>query len=251
MVKSAERTLLVFEYFSLMRQPATASEIAAALDLPQSSTSVLLRFLTEQGYLEYNHLDRRYLPTARVILFSDWLTSSIPRNLTGETLAALGVQTGESVVIARQQRMEVHYVHVLLPNREVQFDLSEDTKRPLWYSASGRALMSTLSDQMVLRLAHHFKTQAAAKGRTFDAGSLIACVRRIRETGISEHDQKIDGEPDIAAIAMLIPRERHSEQYTVAVGGPRERLLRRREEIVAIMRDWIARARDRAEESQS
>lgn len=251
MVKSAERTLLVFEYFSLMRQPTTASEIAAALDLPQSSTSVLLRYLTEQGYLEYNRIDRRYLPTARVVLFSDWLKPSISRNLVGETLSALGDQTGESVVIARQQRMEVHVVHVLLPNREVRFDLSADTRRPLWYSASGRALMSALSDQMVLRLAHHFKTKAAANGRSFDAGSLIACIRRIRETGISEHDPKIDDEPDIAAFAMLIPRDQHSEQYTVAVGGPRERMLRRREEIITIMRDWIARSRDHAEECRS
>ena len=44
-VKSAARTVLVFEFFSRIRRPATASEVEDSLQIPQSSASVLLRSL--------------------------------------------------------------------------------------------------------------------------------------------------------------------------------------------------------------
>jgi len=52
-IKSAERVLAIFEHFRLTRSPAGASEIGRALELPQSSTSMLLRNLVRLGYLDY------------------------------------------------------------------------------------------------------------------------------------------------------------------------------------------------------
>jgi DNA-binding IclR family transcriptional regulator len=45
-IKSAERTIALFELFSATEIPMTVSEIANALDIPQSSTTMLLRNLT-------------------------------------------------------------------------------------------------------------------------------------------------------------------------------------------------------------
>jgi DNA-binding IclR family transcriptional regulator len=72
-VKSALRAVQVFEFFLEIRRSATAKEIATGLDIPQSSTSMLLRSLRDHGYLDYDQKERTYLPTPRVTLLGAWL----------------------------------------------------------------------------------------------------------------------------------------------------------------------------------
>ncbi|MGZ3338702.1 MAG: helix-turn-helix domain-containing protein, partial [Reyranella sp.] len=52
-IKSAERALAILEYFQEKRRAATVGDIAGALSLPQSSTSMLVKCLVSLGYLEY------------------------------------------------------------------------------------------------------------------------------------------------------------------------------------------------------
>ena len=61
-IKSAQRTLAVLEYFQTHRRAAAVGEIAAALGMPQSSTSMLLKSLLSLGYLEYTASSRRVAP---------------------------------------------------------------------------------------------------------------------------------------------------------------------------------------------
>ncbi len=69
-VKSAHRVLLVFEFFAERQLPASAMEIAINLNLPQSSTSMLLRSLVSVGYLGYDSETRLYAPTLRLPLMA-------------------------------------------------------------------------------------------------------------------------------------------------------------------------------------
>jgi DNA-binding IclR family transcriptional regulator len=76
-VKSAKRALDVFEYFASRRRPATVGEICAALTLPQSSTSLLLRSLHKLGYLRYSMRTRRYFPTDKFRALGEWIEPTI------------------------------------------------------------------------------------------------------------------------------------------------------------------------------
>src|SRR5258707_13766589 len=72
-IKSAERTLRLFELFSRRQDRLTVGEIARGLAIPQPSASMLLTNLTGLGYLEYDRFDRSYAPTIRVVLLGSWL----------------------------------------------------------------------------------------------------------------------------------------------------------------------------------
>jgi len=72
-IKSAERTLRLFELFSRRQERLTVGEIARGLAIPQPSASMLLTNLTGLGYLEYDRFDRTYAPTIRVVLLGSWL----------------------------------------------------------------------------------------------------------------------------------------------------------------------------------
>ena len=74
-VKSAARTLEVFELFSERRCPLRLHDIHSALDYPQSSTTNLLKSMVMLGYLSYSRVTRTYLPTNRVALLGNWLPS--------------------------------------------------------------------------------------------------------------------------------------------------------------------------------
>jgi len=64
-IKSAFRTLTLFEFFADIQRDASISEMMKALKIPQSSLSVLVRFCTDMGYLAYNPDSRTYYPTLR------------------------------------------------------------------------------------------------------------------------------------------------------------------------------------------
>ena len=57
-IKSAERTLALFEMFSLYQRPLGVGEISKALDIPQPSVSMLVRNLAGLGYLEHDRAAR-------------------------------------------------------------------------------------------------------------------------------------------------------------------------------------------------
>ena len=73
-IKSAERTLALFELFSIRESRLTVSEVARELSIPQPSASMLLRNLADLGYLDYDRLARTYGPTIRVLLLSNWIS---------------------------------------------------------------------------------------------------------------------------------------------------------------------------------
>lgn len=239
-VKSAARTLLVLELFTIWRRGASASEIEAALDLPQSSTSVLLRSLVELGYLDYNRTDRTYWPTVRVAMLGDWMRDTISEHLHAEHIDKLRDLTGETVLIGRRLGASVHHVQIARSGQELQYYVHQGTRRPLCISASGRALLSLLDDQQVSKIARRTIHYASNDFERFDERVLLDVVRSVRQTGISETDERLGGERDMHAIAILMPPGEGDERFSICVAGPKDRILRHRSEIIGALQEWTA-----------
>jgi DNA-binding IclR family transcriptional regulator len=189
---------------------------------------------------------RVYLPTVRVAIFSDWLKPALSANLWTERLNDLRGKTRETVAVGRRQRNHVHYVQILLASEEIQVYMREGTKRPLCASASGRAILSSLSDPAVLRIVRRYNDELKTKALRIDEGYLLDCVQNVRRTGISETDPRLDGERGIHAIATLMPRKIEPEHFSLCVVGPKERILKRKAELIDTLRKWMAAGGDRS-----
>jgi DNA-binding IclR family transcriptional regulator len=235
-VKSAGRTVQVFEFFARIRRPATASEVEDSLQIPQSSASVLLRSLVELGYLEYLPQGRRYRPTLRVALLGDWLKSDLPADIMTERLDELQKRTGETVLVGRRKGSQLHYIYTLNPDQGLQFYMQAGAIQPLSTSASGRALMSAMSDPAVRRIV---RRNNADEGLHVDEALVLESIGEFRRTGFVETDTAISGEREAHAVATLIPRPPAAEPISLAVAGPKQRVLKRRGEIVEILRDYL------------
>jgi DNA-binding IclR family transcriptional regulator len=238
-VPSAERALKVLEFFALVRRAATMSEVQAALEIPQSSTSVLLHSLEDQGYLEFIPKGRLYRPTPRVTALGAWLKLDTDINLDSDVLDALCKSTRETVLIARQRGSQAQYVRIVLPNEEVQFYMQEGSRRPLSTSASGRALLSAMNDQAVRKLVRRNNNDAKAAGFPMNENDILASVREIRRTGISETNLNHPGTLDYHAIAVLLPTKKNTSPLALCIAGPRQRILKQRRKLIDALRDVV------------
>lgn len=238
-VKSSDRTLRVLEFFALVRRPATASEIKDTLGLPQSSTSLLLRSLVAQGYLEYLRPSRTFRPTVRVTMLGDWQREELFDPILSKQLDQLHEETKETIILGRLNLTSVHFIRVLRPTAEIQFYMREGSGRPLASSASGRALLSVLPEEQARKIVRRLNAEATDASKRVDEAALMKELQAIRLTGISETKFAFSGVRDAHVIAALIPRSRHADQLSVGIAGPRERVLPRREELIAALRTLI------------
>jgi DNA-binding IclR family transcriptional regulator len=149
-VKSAKRMLEVIEFFAKRRAPASVGEIAKALGYPQSSTSVLMKFLHNLKYMQHDPVHRLYRPTLRVALTSSWLSEE---QLSGTELTALmtdlRVRTGGSVVRGIQNDIDLQYIQVVGANSPIQLVMRIGQLRPLGRTAVGKVLLAQHDDERV------------------------------------------------------------------------------------------------------
>ena len=249
-VKSTARTIVIFEFFAATRRPATASEIEAALGLPQSSTSALLHSLCELGYLEYLPAGRLYQPTMQLVGLGEWFANQSPGALLSNRIDELRNVTQETVAIARLLPWQVHYVDIAVSENRMVYYLRRGSRSPACTTASGRALLSTLSDAEIVRRVHRHNVEVDPGDTPVRHERVLELIAQIRERGLSETDPDLDGHRDTHAIAALIPRGSAREPLAILVGGPRERVLRRRSDLVEMINEWLAVERSRDGQSQ-
>src|SRR5450759_1498351 len=141
-VKSAERALAILEYFRENKHAATVTEIACALGLPQSSTTMLLNSLLKLGYLDYTPQTRKFRPTYRVAVLGSWSQRSLFESgpLT-DTMDAIGNAIGETGLLGLQNGPHMQYVHIVVPGEGVLLTVHVGILRPMTCSALGRMLL--------------------------------------------------------------------------------------------------------------
>jgi len=234
-VKSAARTLGAFAYFAERQGPATVSEVAAALDMPVSSASILLKSLLRLGYLERLPRSREYMPTLRFALLGAWLLESLTSEAepAGQMMDALRARTQETVVLAAEQAPDVAYVRILESIAPVRFHLKSGIRRPLWLTAAGQAILTTWPDARIERLLADARDAGA---RPPDIDRFLAEIARIRAAGYAMTEGAAT--PDGAMIAVAFPSSA-GRALALAVCGPLERMRRKEAAIVEVMAGMI------------
>lgn len=189
-VKSAARTLEIFEYFDAVRRPAHIHEVAQALGYPHSSTGALLRSLTDLGYLEYSASEKTFFPSIRVSLLGHWVGEEM-LSLRGihQTMRDLADQTGMAVVLGSSNDGYCQYIRVIEGTTPIRYHIRAGERRCLARSTLGYVLLGLESPQRRAQVieralvlwdgekpapsAHQVAkaaSQAAARGYAFNIG---------------------------------------------------------------------------------
>jgi DNA-binding IclR family transcriptional regulator len=234
-VKSAERALAILEYFRENKHAATVTEIACALGLPQSSTTMLLKSLLKLGYLDYTPQTRKFRPTYRVAVLGSWIQHSLFASgpLT-DTMDAISNATGETVLLGLQNGPHMQYVHIVVPGQGVLLAVHVGILRPMTCSALGRMLLIRKTNDQIRAIVRRNNADAQNCAQRVQEQQFMAEIESIRSQGFAESRGKMT--PGANVIAMLVPDQTDTTPLAIGVGGPMMRIEERRDEILKVMR---------------
>ncbi|OYX67834.1 MAG: IclR family transcriptional regulator [Rhizobiales bacterium 32-66-11] len=241
-VKSAERVLRILEYFDEIQRDARVTEIAAHLQFPQSSTSALLKSLAQLGYLDYDRVRRTFLPTARVALLGTWLNEGPVHN--GRLLRLMEEVSRESrdtIILAVRNGIYSQYIHVVQATTPIRYHVPQGSRRLLTWSGTGFALLMRAPDEEVRALVARTNAEAPSDRPRIDYRAALGHVHEARRAGYFFSRALVS--PGAGALAMPLPDgiERRNRPMVIAVSGVLEDIERREREIIALLRDTIAR----------
>ncbi len=232
-IKSAERTLALFEYFSLCQSPQTIGQIVRALGIPQPSVTMLVRNLVRLGYLEQNRNERTYLPTVRIMLLGSWLHRQFHLGADLEVqLDALRRACDETVLLGIQNSLYCQYVWVQMADQPQRMEVQSGMLRPMARTALGRVLLSRKSDLDVSLLVRRSNAELPEDMRV-NLGDLMQQIENVRRLGYSESNGEMS--PGLSVVAVPLPALVGNVPMVVGVGGNSARIQGKREMILAAL----------------
>lgn len=220
-VKTAGRTLDLFEAFARAGKPLSLSQLARAIDAPVSSCFGIVRTLEARGYLYEVKARAGYYPTkllfehARVIASHDPLAERfVP------ALEKLRDQTGETVLLSKRLDRQAVYLVVLDGLQSIRYSPKVGEFRPLHASASGKALLGSVAPALRSELLGAMKLPRVTTRTIISRAALEADLEQARARGW----YVTNGETVADLMAVAVPVSSNGEIYSVALAGPVHRM---------------------------
>ena len=230
-IKSAERTLALFELFSREQQPFTVGRISQALNIPQPSASMLLRNLTDLGYLQYDRAVRTFSPSIRVALLGSWIDRRFGEaGAIGSHLDTLQRKVGETAFFGIQNGASAQYVMRQHPQDPDRLAIESGQFRSLTCSAMGRALLSLSADAEIRGWVRRCNAEATEERFKVREPAFLRLISQVRAEGYAATEGDVT--PGLGAVATTIVSPMGSIAMAVGVGGPITRMRRKHGQIV-------------------
>ena len=203
-VKSAERVLAIFEVFEAERRPLRISELVSRLEIPQSSTSTLMKTLVARGLVEFDPGNRTFKPTVRLAFLGNWVVGSTDGLAQIQALAhRLSDETGETVLVGSQNGLDVQYLSLIQSKNQSQLTLRPGLRRPLHRAGLGIMLLTQKSDDEVSRIVRRHNAEAEDGEVIVVEADVLATVREARIKGYCQTANL--ALPGAGTIATLLP----------------------------------------------
>lgn len=229
-VKSARRVLDILRFFAEEKAPASLARISQALDFPKSSCLSLLDTLLAEGYAYQvdgrYYLTGRWLRDAEAVADHDRLAARCR-----STLEKLHHDIRETMILAKFAKNSVIYLDVIEADRVLRFSAHVGQHKPIHASASGRALMSLLSDEQQARLARGLKYERHTPATPGSAKALLQAVAE----GARRGWQVNLGEYQSDTISIAAPVLLDGEAVAFVLGAPMSRIGTKVDQLGAAM----------------
>ena len=238
-VKSAERVLAIFEVFEAERRPMRISELVKRLEIPQSSTSTLMKTLVAKGLVEFDPDMRTFCPSVRLAFLGNWVLGASDGLAQIQSLVQrLSTETGETVIVGAQNGLFVQYLSIIESAQTVRVALRPGMRRPLHRAGLGIMLLTKKDDAEVGRMIRRYNAEADEDAVIVPVGEVLEAVRKARSLGYCETANLAMAGGGV--IATLLPLPVEGRYLAVGLGAPVERLRSRREVLSAVLREEVA-----------
>jgi DNA-binding IclR family transcriptional regulator len=231
-VKSAARVLHLLELFMEARKPMRLGDISRAMEMPSSSSSVLVRSLVQLGYLTFDADHRTYFPTYKVVFLGSWMEQESSDSRVSELMNELSRLTSETIILGAEMGRHVQYIGVIQGTLAIRYHTKPGTKRLLPSANLGIALLSRKSNEEIGRIVRSINADLSEGSSKFELARVMALVKRYRSNGyICEPNMLVKG---AAVVATLLPTE---PALAIGIGGVVDRVRPNEERIAAVIRE--------------
>ena len=235
-VRTADRTLDIFESFAHRQRPITVSDLARELSLPTSTCFALVRTLVDRGFLYYLRPRGAFYPTRRLSMVADAIAHHDPiAQHVRPLLEALRDATGETVILGKLQGLGVVYLEIIESRHAVRYTMTVGSVRALHASSIGKAIVSAMEDEPRERLLSQLRypklTEHTIRSRAQYVKSLEEGLARGYWTNVGESS------PDIMGVAL--PVRIFGDLYGINLVGPQSRFDRNLKSYVDALKTTI------------
>ncbi len=242
-VKSAARTLEIFEYFDEVRRPAHIQDVALSLGYPHSSTGALLRSLTDLGYLEYSIEDKTFFPSIRVSLLGNWVgDETLSLRLIQQQMREIAEATQMTVVLGARSGGYCHYVRAIQGTTPVRYHLKAGTRLCLARSTVGSALLSMETTDRQPRLIAQALSVWDSDESAPRPEKLAADLALVAARGYAFNSGLVNAQAAMLAIPLAIRTQ--TRPLAIGLAAPKNLFRGRRPELIRILREALGRLAD-------
>ncbi len=235
-VKQAANVLELIEFFAQHRRPATLAEVSKHFDWPRSSTFNLLGTLASRGYLYEPRARGGYYPSPKWLLLLQQIERAepIPEQFSA-LLRTLAQRTGETAVLAATSGAYALFVDAVESSHAIRYTAGPGKLVPLHVSATGRALLSMLSDADRASVLRRATFERFTPTTLMSVAAVEKEIQRSLQRGWFEGDAEFT--TDLGGVAVPLPMpHRH---FALLVAGPMFRIQSRGSELARIMGEEI------------
>jgi IclR family transcriptional regulator, acetate operon repressor len=220
-MKTADRTLDIFEAFAEAKKPLSLSEVARMIGSPVSSCHGLLRTLQKSGYMYVLDGRRRYYPTQRLFKVGSAIAMHDPLvERLASVLEKLREETGETILLGQRQDKLIIYLQVLESPQMIRYAAPVGAINPLPSTAAGKAFLGEMTDEELARYLPELEHAQVTETTITNTEQLLADIQRSRKRGYFV--TRGENIPDVMAIARTCFMD--GELLAIVVAGPIHRL---------------------------
>ncbi len=226
-VPAAARTLSILEAFAREQRELSNSEIAALLDIADSSSSDLLYTLHELGFVMRTARTRRFYPTERLLSAARAIAEHDPLDVAiREAIELLTRRTGETTLCGRLDGHKVNVVGIQEGNYPLRYIQCIGTRVAVHLSSLGRSLLSVLPEDDAMGLLDGRQLRGFTDSTSIDREGLRMKVAQARHDGYAW----VDGEGMAGVAGIAVAGTLGGEPIAIALAGPSDRFRANRDD---------------------
>lgn len=249
--KSVQRTFDVIKLFEAERRPLRAKDVEIALELPQASALVLLKALSDLGYLTFNAKTKRYFPSLALARSTAWIDEAVIGDRKLVDLAdQLNTMTGQTTCLCSEDGFDLDFLYVRAGTTPHLAIPQVGLGLPLILSGTGCSLLATRgredveafildsqrkalpSNDMVARLNSGNALHKIVQPQ--DIHYFIGIVRQRGYLPVYDYVR-----PGLSAIVFPIRPRSFLKPVALSVTGPSEYIRAQESQIVGMVRQTL------------
>lgn len=220
-VRTADRTLKMFEAFAEYGKPMTMSELSRLLDIPTSTCFGLIHTLIGSGYLYEVGGRKAYYPTSKWLVKARQIEGKDPiQDQLRPYIAKLRDLTGETVVLSKRLSDCVVYLGLAESTHSIRYNASVGDLKPLHSTSSGKALLSVLPEDERSALIGRLRGSGGGRIPPAQRAQLLEEIAGSVKRGWFVGR----GEIVIDVMGVAAPVYVAGDALSIAIAGPRNRM---------------------------